>query len=116
MQSSAELMKRAKKSLIAPAHSPNCALFCAHPLSITIVNGRKPAWAGITCISMENQWGSKLSHSISVVFGRSFNQRVGGSSPPRFTKSFSPLTLIFHRTEFRIVIFRIVSASSKAKS
>jgi len=32
------------------------------------------------------QHGSKQLQQVSVVFGRSLSQWVGGSSPPRFTK------------------------------
>ncbi len=46
-------------------------------------------WArtGIACTGAENQHDSKQSHSVLIVFGRSLNQRVAGSSPARFTKT-----------------------------
>ena len=48
----------------------------------------------IACIGAENQHDSEPSHSILVVFGRSLNQRVVGSSPTRFTTCFNQLQAI----------------------
>ncbi len=67
------------------ARLSDCAPFCAHPTSITIANDPNRVVERITCIDVKNQHDSNPSHSISLVFGRSLNQRVGGSSPPRFT-------------------------------
>src|SRR2546427_12737414 len=44
----------------------------------------------------ENQHDSNSSHSVSVLFGRSLNQRVPGSSPGRLTRSFNPSEPAFH--------------------
>ncbi len=63
-----------------------CAQFCAHPQSETIANGSKVAEVRIASICAENQRYSRASYSVLMGFGRSLNQRVGGSSPPRFTK------------------------------
>jgi hypothetical protein len=65
-----------------------CAQFCALSPSQTIASGHSLAGKCIACIGAENQRDSKQSHSVLIVFGRSLNQRVGGSSPPRFTKPF----------------------------
>jgi hypothetical protein len=37
-------------------------------------------------MTKKNQRGSKQSHSMLIVFGRSLNQRVAGSNPARLTK------------------------------
>jgi len=62
-----------------------CAQFCAHPRSKLIAIGSSREGKGIARAGAENQRGSKQSQSILIVFARSLNQRVGGSSPPRFT-------------------------------
>jgi hypothetical protein len=60
----------------------NCAQFCALSLLDLIANGSEGARVKIACTEAENQRDSKQSHSVIVAFGRSLNQRVGGSSPP----------------------------------
>ena len=62
-----------------------CAHFCAHPRSKTVAIGSSREGKGIACTGAENQRGSKQSQSILIVFARSLNQRVAGSSPARFT-------------------------------
>jgi hypothetical protein len=63
-----------------------CAQFCATPQSQTIVSGHTQAGKPIACMGAVIQHDRRQSHSVSILFGRSLNQRVGGSSPPRFTK------------------------------
>jgi len=70
------------------ATASGCAQFCAHPRSRTIANGRIEARLQIAPTGAENQHHSRASHTILVVFGRSLNQRVPGSSPGRLTTSF----------------------------
>jgi hypothetical protein len=53
----------------------------------TIANGDNRAKPRIAVIYMEIKYHSESSRSISVIFGRSLNQRVGGSSPARLTTS-----------------------------
>jgi hypothetical protein len=67
--------------------TPNrCAQFCAYPTSKTIALSGSRGGMQVACTGAENEHNSKPSQSISILFGRSLNQRVGGSSPPRFTK------------------------------
>jgi hypothetical protein len=72
----------------------DCAQFCAHPQSKTIAFGNRGARVEIACIGAENQRDSETSHSVLIVFGRSLNQRVVGSSPTRFTTTFNLLQAI----------------------
>jgi hypothetical protein len=68
-----------------PRLTKECAQFCAHPTSKTIANGSEEASMQIATTGAENQRGSKPSQSVLIVFGRSLNQRVAGSSPARLT-------------------------------
>jgi len=72
----------------------DCAQFCAPPHSRTIAIGSTRAMVEITATGAENQHDSEPSHSVLIVFGRSLNQRVVGSSPTRFTTPFSQLQAI----------------------
>src|SRR5207245_9852042 len=47
----------------------------------------------------ENQHDSNSSHSVSVLFGRTLNQRVPGSSPGRLTRSFNRSEPAFHPSQ-----------------
>jgi len=69
----------------------NCAQFCAHPTSKTMANGSSREWDQISCTGAVIQYNSESSYVVLIAFGRSLNQRVGGSSPPRFTTCFNHL-------------------------
>jgi hypothetical protein len=71
-----------------------CAPFCAHPTSKTMADGISRAGKQIACIGAMIQHDSESSRSILIVFGRSLNQRFGGSSPPRFTICFQRVSFI----------------------
>jgi hypothetical protein len=87
----------------------NCAPFCAHPRSQTITSGHSHAGKGIAISGMRIQRGSKQSQTISIVFGRSLNQRVGGSSPPRFTIHSKHLSPFHHKLEKDAVVGIVVA-------
>jgi hypothetical protein len=63
-----------------------CAQFCALSPSQTVASGHSRGGRRVASKDLEYQRHSKQSHSILIVLGRPLNQRVGGSSPPRFTK------------------------------
>jgi hypothetical protein len=60
----------------------------AHPRSKTIAVGNNGLENQLACIDAEKQYRNRSLHAVLIVFGQSLNQRVGGSSPPRFTTSF----------------------------
>ena len=62
-----------------------CAQFCAPSPSQTIASGHSRAGKHVSRFGAQNQDDSKQSHSVLIVFGRTLNQRVAGSSPARFT-------------------------------
>jgi hypothetical protein len=70
-------LRFASGSTIRPAQ------FCAHPASNTTAIGRSQGVRHVAdkCVITERD-GSQ-SHSVSIVLGRSLNQWVPGSSPPR---------------------------------
>jgi len=72
------------ESIVLPG-TFDCAQYFAPPQSRTVANGSRRARLESAATGAENQHDSEPSHSISIVFGRSLNQRVVGSSPTRFT-------------------------------
>ena len=62
-----------------------CAPYCAHPRSISVAIGSRTASAEIAFSGEVIQHDRQPSYSVLIAFARSLNQRVGGSSPPRFT-------------------------------
>src|SRR6516165_6047842 len=71
--------------LTSGVHAKTCALFCAPSVSQTIASGHTRAGPldGGKYFAIERR--SRRSHSVSVISGRSLNQRVPGSSPGRLT-------------------------------
>ena len=65
-----------------PATVPN---FVPHLGRKTGADGSRRSINRKAFTGAENQRGSKQSHSVLIVFGRSLNQRVAGSSPARLT-------------------------------
>ena len=63
--------------------------FFVPPKSKASTPGSNCAYLRSAYSAAKNRRHSDQSYSMSIVFGRSLNQRVGGSSSPRFTKTFA---------------------------
>ena len=61
----------------------NCAPFCAHSRYKTIANGRRGVSARMPPIYSENQYHSKLSHSVRKASAATVNRRVASSNLAR---------------------------------